>query len=202
MTYIKKVGALLLLACAVFTQTAVADGNVENGAAIGSSCLGCHGIDGYRNAYPSYRVPKIGGQKRGYVINALTAYRDGARKHPTMNAQGASLSDQDIQDVAAWLESFGQVQDDVTAESVAGIAAAQPCVACHGASGAAVSPPPPTLGGQHLDYLQHALQQYRSGARNGGAMNAFAAGLSDADIEQVTLFYSSQKGLRTLKRAQ
>jgi len=202
MTYMKKVGALLLLASAVFSQTAVADGDAENGATIGSSCLGCHGIDGYRNAYPSYRVPKIGGQKRGYIVNALTAYRNGARKHPTMNAQGASLSDQDITDIAAWLESLGQVQDDATAESVAGIDAAQACVACHGASGAAVVPPPPTLGGQHRDYLRHALEQYRSGARNGGAMNAFAAGLSDEDIEQVTLFYSSQKGLQTLKRAQ
>ncbi len=66
------------------------------------SCLGCHGIDGYRNAYPSFRVPKIGGQKREYLATALKAYRAGTREHPTMQAQGSDLSDQAIDDLAAW----------------------------------------------------------------------------------------------------
>ena len=79
--------------------------DAANGQTIGYSCLGCHGVDGYRNAYPSYRVPKLGGQKAAYLVAAIKGYRDGTRAHPTMTAQATSLSDQQIEDVAAYLAS-------------------------------------------------------------------------------------------------
>jgi len=72
------------------------------------TCTGCHGIAGYRNVYPTYHVPKIHGQNAQYLITALTSYREGQRKHPTMQAQGESLSDQDIADIAAYLSSAAQ----------------------------------------------------------------------------------------------
>ena len=72
-TKIAFIAALLLLSGA-----AAAEGDPEAGAAIGYSCLGCHGIEGYRNAYPSYRVPKLGGQKAGYIEVALRGFRDAA----------------------------------------------------------------------------------------------------------------------------
>ena len=187
----------LLLAGALLTQFAHAEGNAEQGAALGYSCLGCHGIEGYNNAYPAYRVPRLGGQKSGYVRNALHAYRDGSRKHPTMMAQGGSLSDSDIENIAAWLQQFGVATDAATAGDVAGIDAAAACVACHGAAGAEVQPQPPTLSGQHQDYLKIALQQYREGSRSGTVMSAFAASLSEADIEAVTRYYASRDGLFT-----
>ena len=67
--------------------------------------MGCHGIPKYNNAYPTYRVPKLGGQPAAYLASALKAYRSGERPHPTMHAQAASLSDQDIADIAAFLSS-------------------------------------------------------------------------------------------------
>ena len=54
--------ATLSLTWVIFTPLAAAEGNAERGEKLGYTCLGCHGIDGYRNAYPSYRVPKLGGQ--------------------------------------------------------------------------------------------------------------------------------------------
>ncbi len=193
-----KTTALLLLAgSAILTQAAYADGDAEQGAAIGYSCLGCHGIEGYNNVYPTYHVPRLGGQKRAYVESALRAYRDGTRKHPTMAAQGGSLSDSDIENVGAWLEGFGTATDSTTAESVVGIKAAQTCVACHGEAGVGVVPQPPTLSGQHQDYLKVALQQYQEGTRSGTVMSVFAAMLSEDDIEAVTRYYSSQDGLTT-----
>ncbi len=84
-------------------DTAAVEGNAEDGRVKAYTCAGCHGIDGYRNAYPSYRVPKIYGQHREYLVAALIAYRDGERSHPTMRAQGESLTDQDIADLAAFL---------------------------------------------------------------------------------------------------
>lgn len=193
-----KVIAILLLASSVtIIQAARAEGNAADGAVIGYSCLGCHGIENYHNAYPSYHVPRLGGQKRAYVEHALRAYRDGSRKHPTMAAQGGSLSDSDIENIGAWLEQFGAVTDVVTLESVAGIDAATACVACHGEAGVGVVPQPPTLSGQHQDYLKVALQQYRDGSRSGTVMSAFAATLTDEDIEAITHYYASQPGVFT-----
>ena len=72
-------------------------------------CEGCHGIPGYRTAYPVvFHVPKLGGQDAGYIVKALQDYRSGARKHPSMDAIAGSLSDQDMADLAAYYAS-GQV---------------------------------------------------------------------------------------------
>ena len=81
-------------------------GNVENGRILAYTCQGCHGITGYKNAYPSYRVPKIGGQSAQYLTQALTEYREGKRKHPTMQAQSMSFSPQDIADLSAYLSTL------------------------------------------------------------------------------------------------
>ena len=70
------------------------------------TCQGCHGITGYKNAYPSFKVPLIGGQSAEYLAQALHEYRDGTRKHPTMQAQAQSFSDQDITDIAAFLSTL------------------------------------------------------------------------------------------------
>lgn len=193
-----KTTLLILLSAGLLTaHSARAESNVAQGAAIAYSCLGCHGIEGYNNVYPTYHVPKLGGQKQAYIENALHAYSDGSRQHPTMKAQGSSMSDGDIQNVAAWFAQFGVATDASTAESTAGIDAAQACVACHGEAGLGVVPQPPTLSGQHQDYLKNALQQYRTGSRSGTVMSAFAATLSEEDIETVTAYYASQKGLFT-----
>ena len=84
--------ATALLATVFFAQPAIAEGDIEAGKEIGYSCLGCHGIEGYRNAYPSYRVPKLGGQNGQYIIDALKGYASGDRGHATMHAQASSLS--------------------------------------------------------------------------------------------------------------
>jgi cytochrome c553 len=66
-------------------------------------CEGCHGIPGYRTAYPDvYRVPMLGGQSATYISNALHAYKAGQRTHPSMRGIAASLSDKDIADLAAY----------------------------------------------------------------------------------------------------
>jgi cytochrome c553 len=81
-------------------------GNLENGRALTYTCQGCHGITGYKNAYPNYHVPRIGGQSTQYLVNALSEYKKGTRKHPTMQAQSQSFSEQDIADIAAFLSEL------------------------------------------------------------------------------------------------
>ena len=84
-------------------QTPVPTGDPQKGAQKVQMCQGCHGIMGWRTAYPEvYRVPKIGGQHPAYIMAALKEYRSGQRSHPSMDAIAASLTDQDIADVAAY----------------------------------------------------------------------------------------------------
>jgi cytochrome c553 len=198
-TIIRRGTAIAAVVLALAAQPAVAQGDADQGRKLGFTCLGCHGIEGYRNAYPSFRVPRLGGQKSEYIRTALNAYRAGTRPHPTMQAQASSMSDEDIDDLVAWIASYGEATATATAEQVAGVDAAQICVTCHGVAGAAVQPAPPVLAGQHEDYLVHALNRYREGARSGNVMTAFAASLSDEDIALLASFYASQDGLSTLE---
>jgi cytochrome c553 len=72
-------------------------------------CEGCHGIPGYKTAYPDvYHVPKLGGQSAVYLTNALNAYKAGQRRHPSMRGIAASLSDKDIADLAAYYSAGHQ----------------------------------------------------------------------------------------------
>ena len=113
--------AMLLVASAVTAQdspaapaataaaaapAAPSAGDATRGKGLTYTCRGCHGLTGYKNAYPSYRVPKLGGQSETYLNNALKEYRGGKRKHPTMQAQAESFSEQDIADIAAYLSSL------------------------------------------------------------------------------------------------
>jgi cytochrome c553 len=188
---------ILCVLLAPFSTSVLAEGDAASGEQLAYTCMGCHGIDGYRNAYPSYRVPKLGGQRAGYIENSLKAYRSGNRPHPTMRAQGGSLSDQDIADIAAWFQGQEAVEVSVTGNEPGYPDAGQTCLACHGTGGAAVQPTPPVLSGQHVDYLVHALRQYKDGVRTNNVMTAFAATLTDADIEALANFYSTRSGLRT-----
>ncbi len=191
--------AVLLLGSVVFAQSASADGDVERGEILGYTCLGCHGVEGYRNAYPSYRVPKLGGQKASYLIIALQGYRDGMREHPTMAAQAISLSDQDIEDTAAYLATLGADTVAAGGDSGTSFEAARNCVACHGQNGISLSPSWPTLAGQHEDYLVHALKQYRDGSRKDPVMSPLVAGLSDAEVAALAEYFAGLEGLETSK---
>ena len=196
---IVAIAATLLLAVALFAQPAYAEGDAMAGKELAYTCLGCHGIEGYRNAYPSYRVPKLGGQKAGYLEIALQGYRAGTRKHPTMQAQATSLTDQEIADVSAYLASIGG--DTVAAGGTEGASfdKAAACAACHGQNGISVNAAWPTLAGQHEDYLVNALQQYRDGTRGDPIMSAQAALIAEEDVKKLALYFSRLEGLETTK---
>jgi cytochrome c553 len=92
--------ALPALACAQASPTA---GDAAAGSQKTQMCAGCHGIPGWRTAFPEvYKVPKLGGQHEAYLAKALQEYRSGARSHPSMRAIAISLSDKDIADLAAY----------------------------------------------------------------------------------------------------
>ncbi len=96
----------LLLALCSMPALAADKGDPAAGRNKAYTCVGCHGIEGWKNPYPNYHVPRIGGQNYEYLVSALTEYKKGERSHPTMRAQGESMSDEDIRDIAAFLSSI------------------------------------------------------------------------------------------------
>ena len=93
------------LACilSLLSASLQAEGDAAAGKNKNAMCAGCHGIAGFRTAYPeTYHVPKLGGQNAGYIVNALKEYKAGDRLHPSMRAIAAGLSEQDMADLAAY----------------------------------------------------------------------------------------------------
>jgi cytochrome c553 len=100
--------AALALSSVAFAQSPGATGNPEVGSQKVQMCQGCHGIPGWRTAYPEvYRVPKIAGQHQAYLVKALQQYKSGARTHPSMRAIASSLSDADMANIAAYYAQLG-----------------------------------------------------------------------------------------------
>lgn len=95
--------AAVMLALAAAPALHAAEGDAAAGQRKNSMCIGCHGIPGYKTAFPDvYSVPRLGGQQAAYIVKALQAYKSGDRRHPSMRAIAAGLSEQDMADLAAY----------------------------------------------------------------------------------------------------
>jgi len=200
----------LLLALAGVFSTAHAQ-DAQRGSTKVQMCIGCHGIVGYQADFPQvYHVPKIAGQDAKYIVAALTAYRSGDRKFPTMRSVAAPLTDQDIADIAAYYSQLGKPDGAVPAaletpvpDKIRGSVAT--CVACHGVN---FSTPTdgtiPRLAGQYPDYLAIALKSYvvegnPHYGRSNAVMGAMAKPLKADTIAEIADYLSSLPGdLRTV----
>ena len=190
--------SFFLISAGLAALPAQASGDAGRGAILASACLGCHGIPGYRNAYPSYRVPKLGGQHEDYIAIDLQGYQSKSRQHTTMQAQAADLSEQNIRDLAAYSSTQGELASghaktsDQCGRGQETGAVSIPCPARHGAR---ETPNGPTLAGQHEDYLRQALTQYKRGERTDPVMAGEAIKLTADDIEDLAAYYAAQPGL-------
>jgi len=172
-------------------QQQTLEGNPARGKALSYTCLGCHGVDGYKNAYPNYSVPELEGQHPEYLMAALHGYRDGDRAHITMHSQASTLSDQDIADIASY---FAGKPLAAGAKAIGTVPqAAQVCTSCHGQDGVGITPQYPSLAGQHPDYIVRALEEYKKGGRKNPIMKGFASQLKDADMEVIADYFSQQR---------
>lgn len=104
----RALAPVICIAAALFSQAAVAAGDPEQGKIKALPCMGCHGVPGYFSVYPSYRVPRLGGQHAPYIVAALKAYKSGQRDHKTMMAQAIDLSDRDMEDIAAYFSAISK----------------------------------------------------------------------------------------------
>ena len=185
----------LVIAAAVAAPASNAAGDAAAGRTKAETCFGCHGIPNYTNTYPTFQVPKLGGQHAERIVAALQAYQSGARQHPTMSAQASSLSPQDIEDLAAYFSTVegGEPEPHAGGDVGAGKEKAQTCAACHGPDGQSPNPMYPVLASQYADYLVHALKSYKTGQRKDPIMGSLAAPLTEQDIKDLAAWFASQK---------
>lgn len=206
----------LAVACGtVSVQAQQVTGKPQDGAKKVQMCVGCHGIIGYQASFPEiHKVPMIAGQSATYITAALTAYKGGDRKHPTMRAIADTLTEQDIADLAAYYSQLG-LKDGETPP--AALAKPMPeniqalikkngednsCTKCHGANfNTPNDGTVPKLAGQHADYLFVALKSYR--VKNNihlGRSNAVMAGqvepkkFSNAELKTLASYIASVPG--------
>jgi len=190
MNYRSPLLAFLILAFGA-PVLAHAEGDAARGKTLAYTCHGCHGIENYKNAYPTYSVPKLGGQNAAYLLAALKGYASGERVHSTMTAHAASMNDAQRADIAAFLA--GPPARKTGPAIGAPPAAAAICVSCHGADGVGILPDYPILAGQHQDYLERALRDYKAGKRKNAVMAGIIAGVKEADIPALASFFARQK---------
>lgn len=191
----KVIVGLMVGALSMGVMSAHADGNAEAGKKKFYTCEGCHSVPGYTNTYPTYHVPRIGGQHADYVVSALQAYQNGERKHGSMKGNAESLSEQDREDIAAYVSKFRGMNSalPVTGNPQVGKTKAAACASCHTEDGNSENTMFPRLAGQYESYLIRALKEYKAGTRTNPMMMGFASMLSEEDIRDVASYYASQK---------
>jgi cytochrome c553 len=116
-----------------------------------------------------------------------------------MVGQASSLSDRQMEDVAAYLASIGSETVAAGGSENASFDKAQNCTACHGNNGVSVNAMWPTLAGQHEDYLLRALKSYRDGTRKDPVMGMQASLIEEEDLAVLAKYFASLEGLETTK---
>lgn len=199
----KKLLQISLALATAFGAFAAQAQDVKAGEKKVAMCIGCHGIVGYQASFPEiHKVPMIAGQNAKYIVAALQAYAKGDRKHPTMRGIAGSLTEQDMNDVAAFYEQQAKlpaVADSVPAApaNVAELLTKGACVSCHGANfSKPIDPTYPKLAGQHADYLTVALKAYKIEKNAGvGRSNGVMAGqvkqFSNAELKAIASYIAS-----------
>ena len=205
-----------LMASAALAQDKAVSGDAGKGHKKAAMCIGCHGIEGYQASFPEvHKVPMIAGQNAKYIVAALTAYQKGERRHPSMRSIAATLTEQDMADLAAYYETQGGPRADLAKEP-----AAQPdakvaellkkgvCASCHGANfSTPIDASYPKLSGQHGDYLYVALKSYqveknRKVGRAHPVMRAQAAPFTHAELKAMSKYLESLPGdLKTVPQS-
>jgi cytochrome c553 len=158
-----------------------------------ASCAGCHGASGVS---PNDTWPNLAGQSAAYLARMLGAYKSGTQTDVMMSPVARTLSDAEIQDLAAYYAALS-CQDPPSAppagDAAAGKLLAKNCAGCHGETGVGSNPAWPDLAAQKAAYLANTLKAFRAGLRKDPMMAGVVQGLSDADIANLAAYYAAQR---------
>lgn len=161
--------------------------HADDGEALAQTCVACHGANGVS---PSPMWPNIAGQKPGYLIEQITAFRDGDREEPTMKPFVNNLSDAQIASLATYYSNMEKPgKPDADKINQAGLNVRANCLSCHGINGYTVNELWPNLAGQKAQYLLKQLQAFKQGTRHSPIMNVIANELNDQQMKDVAEYY-------------
>jgi cytochrome c553 len=167
-------------------------GDAAAGAKHAAACASCHGANGIS---PNDTWPNLAGQHAVYLARILGAYKSGEQKDVMMTPIAQSLSNADVQNLAAHYGGLSckaaPAKSDI-GDAAVGKALANNCTACHGETGIASNPAWPSLAGQKPAYLMNALKAFRAGLRQDPMMAGVARSLSDTDIANLAAYYAGQ----------
>ena len=171
-------------------EAAAPAGDAGAGKVKAAACAGCHGAEGVSNNLPG---PGLAGQNATYLVDAMKAYKAGARNDPMMSAVIGTINDADAGNLAAYFASL-KCQSTQAAPAAAlarGREVAARCAACHGPDGQASNKSWPNLAGQSKDYLVKSIAAYKSSARNNSMMSSIVKDLTESDAEAVATYYAT-----------
>ncbi|HLF32324.1 MAG TPA: c-type cytochrome [Xanthomonadales bacterium] len=193
-----SVVVLLLAACTDETEAPPLVADIDAGRAMARAhCADCHGMDGRGE---KARIPNLAAQPAGYLVDALSAYRDGRRQHESLQEMAAGMSDADIVNIAGYYSSLPPLQviasspaAQATGSSYAeGQDVAAICVDCHGENGDSLEPGIPSLAGQQPAYLILSTLEYVNGSRGHAEKETMLKGLKQVDIEKMAMYFAAQ----------
>lgn len=201
---ISMIIGLMLFSISLMIPIAHSNGDIEAGKSKAMLCSACHGADG-NSINPEW--PSLAGQHEKYLIDAVTAYKNGTRNNAVMGPLAMSLSQKDIEDLAAFYNSLSMSKKDFDLELAKkgealyrggnnkGVAA---CIACHGPTGKG-NPGAgyPAIAGQHAEYTKLALIEYTNGNRQSvmnDMMQTIAARLTQEEMEAVSEYIKAMGG--------
>ena len=214
----------IFVASSTFINSAFADGNIAAGKTKSALCAGCHGASGKN---PSPNFPNLAGQHAQYIVKQLKAFKAGTRVDPTMAPMAATLSEQDMADIAAYFSSQSRTGEKAAASTTtdapvanvakAAVFVADPvagkalyelgdesrglgaCVGCHGKDGRSEVLIYPNLAKQHHEYVEKQLYNFKAGTRTNFVMNKFAKVLSDNEIKNIGAYLADTKAVKNAK---
>jgi cytochrome c553 len=187
MKTLKKLMTFVLLAGCFLTLPVLAADKAA-GKQKSAICARCHGGGG-KSSNAEY--PILAAQQASYIVNQLKAFKSGNRHNSMMEGMAASLSDADIDDLAAYFssQSAAKAGGDATLAK-AGQAKAAMCSGCHGET-LAGNGQFPRLAGQHPDYVVKQLTDFKAGSRKNTQMQAIATTISEEDMKALAAYFGS-----------
>lgn len=185
----------LISACSREPESSQPVADLDAGKVIAQeACSECHGMDGRGDLAD---IPNLAAQSASYLVEAMHAYRDGGRLHPTLQDMTSEMSEADITNIAGYYASQPALKP--RAETLAGsdsysegASVAEICEDCHGSHGISTEEGVPSLAGQQPVYLIVATQEYKKGERGHEGKEAMLAGLAEVDIEKMAMYFASQ----------
>ena len=198
------VALTLVVALGLRAEPALAAGTADAGKTKSTACVACHGVDG-NSANPEW--PSLAGQPSSYVVKQLRHFKTGERSNPLMTPMAMPLSDQDMEDLAAYFASqtprpTGETEPSKLKLGERAYRSGNPangtpaCAGCHGPTGTGNPSAYARIGGQHATYVAAQLRAYKSGTRAtdpNAMMRTIAARLSEQEIDAVASYV---QGLR------